>query len=222
MQALIIETSTERGLIALSEDNQVKAVKELPFGYQQSKFLMSELEQLLKDQTAHSFDCIGVGVGPGSYTGIRIGASVAKALAYAWKLPLIGFSSLEAFIPKEQGLFAAVFDAKISGVYFLKGLKERQQISYLSEPSISPLAELNLHWQEIEFLVTPYEKNIKSKIHQLYPQASWKWEEVSPNAEQLASRIAEKYRLQEWSLDGRLELLYLRKTEAELEKEKLR
>lgn len=224
MRVLIIETSTERGMIAFVQDSTIVALKDFPFGYNQSKYLMPELKifcethQLAQD----SLDCIAVGVGPGSYTGIRIGVAVAKALTYAWKLPLISFSSLEAFVPKENNVsFAAIIDAKIGGAYVLRGKRnEYGDIQYTSEPQVKLLEELGTFLNDAPILITPTAKMIKPKIEQLYPETSLIWEEASPDAGHLSKRIKDKYQTQEWSLDGHLELLYLRKTEAEMEKER--
>ena len=98
MHTLIIETSTEQGVVAILKDETVLEVSYLPFGYNQSNYLLPHLQSLFQTSglTPQQIDAIGVGIGPGSYTGIRIGAAAAKTLAYACRKPLIGISSLEA------------------------------------------------------------------------------------------------------------------------------
>ncbi len=105
MLTLLIETSTERGLIALFDETTALFQVDLPFGYNNSKYLLPMLKQELKE-SSHTLDqiaLVAVGIGPGSYTGIRIGATVAKTLSFAQKLPLIGICSLEGFIPNRDG-----------------------------------------------------------------------------------------------------------------------
>lgn len=222
MRTLIIETSTERGLIAFTNDAQVLYEKELPFGYNQSKFLMPELKTLVQacHLSSQSLDCISVGIGPGSYTGIRVGVSVAKTLAYAWQLPLIGISSLYAFVPREKGVFVALIDAKIGGAYLLKGHFDGHEIQEISESQVVSLEQLDHHLKDAEVIVTPSAKMLKNKIDRIYPSNRWEWEEVSPSAKHLAQAVNKKYESGDWSLNTALELLYLRKTEAELEKER--
>lgn len=225
MHALIIETSTERSFIALAEDRKVSFFKEFPFGHDQSKFLMPALQAAMQSLhlNAEKLDCIGVGIGPGSYTGIRIGAAVAKSLSYVWKIPLVGFSSLQAFIPSvlEEGEnFAAIIDAKISGVYFLKGTIINGQILYQLGPQVCALNHLREELGETERLIAPYINPLSIKIANFYPEVKWNWEEKNPSAQQIALVVEDKYIRGEYSSDGRLELLYLRKTEAELEKER--
>ncbi len=225
MRAWIIETSTERGLITFLEGEMIRFVKELPLGYNQSKSLMTELQQAYQSLNLlpSQFDCIGVGVGPGSYTGIRIGVAVAKTLAYAWQLPLIGFCSLEAFIPRnEEGAFAALIDAKIGGAYFLKGVATEGSIQYVSTPQVCPLDQLGFHLQDTKTLITPYTKTLKEKIDVWYPKACWQWIEASPSAKHMGLLIRAKYQQGEWSRQGHLKLLYLRETEAEREKKLMR
>jgi len=66
-------------------------------------------------------DSIGVVNGPGSYTGIRIGVSYAKTLAYSLKCPVVGLSSLDALASQcvsQQSVFAVILSAKSNYVYF--------------------------------------------------------------------------------------------------------
>jgi tRNA threonylcarbamoyladenosine biosynthesis protein TsaB len=222
MPYLLIETSTERGVVALFEGTTLLIEKILPFGYNQSQHLMTELQACFSacQMQPKQLDYIGIGVGPGSYTGIRIGVAVAKGIAYACQIPLVGFSSLEGFIPNQAASFAALIDAKIGGAYVLVGKKEGKEVVYHSEPEVCPLEQLEERLKNISVLVTPSQKMIRPKIEKLYPNRQWEWEEREPDVLHLGSLVQQKYQKGEISLDGRMELLYLRKTEAEREKEK--
>ena len=111
MLTLIIETSTEKGCLILAEGGVPIASKTLPSGAALSKCLALEVQNLLNGRIPER---IAVGTGPGSYTGIRVGAALAKALAYGWKIPLIGFCSLKAFGP-----LPVLVDARMGGFYAL-------------------------------------------------------------------------------------------------------
>jgi tRNA threonylcarbamoyl adenosine modification protein YeaZ len=115
MFTLILETSSEKGCLILAENGTPIAVRHLPAGPALSKSLALEVKALLQEKAV---DCVAVGIGPGSYTGIRVGIALAKALSYGWKVPLVGFCSLEAFGPPP-----VVVDAKSGGFYLLLGKK---------------------------------------------------------------------------------------------------
>ena len=62
-------------------------------------------------------DRIGVTVGPGSFTGLRVGVAFAKGLAAALGKPCVGVETLEALVAEEPGLAAALIDARRGQVY---------------------------------------------------------------------------------------------------------
>jgi len=95
---LCIETSTEVCSVALSNDENVVSFKEDISGQNHSKLLTVFIEELLNSQgiKANELDAVAVSEGPGSYTGLRIGVSVAKGICYASSIPLIAVSPLES------------------------------------------------------------------------------------------------------------------------------
>lgn len=108
---LILETSSEKGCLILAEKGQPIKTHSLPGGPELSRTLALEVKKLLGPLKP---DLVAVGVGPGSYTGIRVGAALAKALAYGWQVPLLGFCSLKAF-----GAPPVLIDARMGGFYAL-------------------------------------------------------------------------------------------------------
>jgi tRNA threonylcarbamoyladenosine biosynthesis protein TsaB len=66
---------------------------------------------------------IAVGLGPGSFTGLRVGLSCAKAIAYARKLPIVGFSSLQALATGHEGLVYAATEAR-KGELFVQAFED--------------------------------------------------------------------------------------------------
>lgn len=125
---LAIETSTKNCSVALFKGSDCIALRE-EAGEQ---FIHSEklhlfIDELLKEQNFQlkNLDAVAVGAGPGSYTGLRIGLSSAKGIAFALGLPLISANSLEilshAFLEQEEVADEAVLhpmiDARRMEVY---------------------------------------------------------------------------------------------------------
>lgn len=100
-----IETATDVGSVALVEDKVLYGEIQLNKRFSQSKFLVQSIEFLLNslELKSQQLGGIAVSIGPGSYTGLRIGLSVAKALAFSWNIPLTAVNSLDAFAQKARG-----------------------------------------------------------------------------------------------------------------------
>jgi tRNA threonylcarbamoyladenosine biosynthesis protein TsaB len=95
---LCIETATGVCSVALCHEGSTIALLEDTEGRSHAARLTPLISQVLKTASTDisCLDAIAVSKGPGSYTGLRIGVSVAKGLAYALKKPLIAIGTLEA------------------------------------------------------------------------------------------------------------------------------
>ncbi|MDR0510318.1 MAG: tRNA (adenosine(37)-N6)-threonylcarbamoyltransferase complex dimerization subunit type 1 TsaB [Rikenellaceae bacterium] len=104
---LCIETATGRCSAALARDGAVVAVRESDGGRDHARDLAVYVDELLRD--AGKLSSVAVSMGPGSYTGLRIGVSLAKGLCYALGVPLIAVDSLLslAAVALEDGVGAA-------------------------------------------------------------------------------------------------------------------
>jgi tRNA threonylcarbamoyladenosine biosynthesis protein TsaB len=125
---LNIETSTDVCSAALTSDLAVLCQFEDRKGQNHAAVLSDFIKQCLDKAKADNkqLDAIAVSIGPGSYTGLRIGLSEAKGLAYALDLPLIGIPTLQImatsvmFNHHNIGLetrFAPMIDARRMEVY---------------------------------------------------------------------------------------------------------
>lgn len=131
MRILGIESSSRRGSVALLEGGQLVASIEHEQANSHAERLLPLLEQLLAEAgwPKSSLDRLGVGVGPGSFTGLRAGIALAEGLSVGLDRPLWGVGSLLAMArgalaehggpccalldARRNELFAAVYDAEL-------------------------------------------------------------------------------------------------------------
>lgn len=208
MITLLLETSTSRGLLALCRGETTLYQEEFAAASTHSYPLFPTIEKALATAQIdlRQITSIIVGAGPGSYTGIRVGVSIAQALSYALNIRAASICSLQAFIPEQHCTFAALIDAKIGGIYSLLGVKNESGISYLTSPAIEPVEDLQRRLSRVEVIVSPAVAPLKKRL-----QGEWLWVESAPNVQQMLSCASHQ--------PSNIEILYLRKTQAEIEKE---
>lgn len=120
---LNLETATKNCSVALTENGNVIAIKELNDGkYSHAEKLHVFVDEVLKSskRSIEDIDAIAVSKGPGSYTGLRIGVSAAKGLSFALNKPLISTSTLEALahqVKQNDGVIIPMIDARRMEVY---------------------------------------------------------------------------------------------------------
>lgn len=122
MKILAVDTTTQTGSVALLDGEKVVAETILDIQVTHAEKLLPGLDDLFKKE-GWSFDQLqglAVSLGPGSFTGLRIGLATMKAFAQSLNLPLVGVSSLEALAynaHESQKPVAAILDAKRKEVY---------------------------------------------------------------------------------------------------------
>lgn len=135
---LHIETSTKVCSVAVSEDGKVIFEKADLEGPSHAVSCGLFVEEALSFAESHAIplDAVAVSKGPGSYTGLRIGVSMAKGVCYGRRVPLIGISTLQLIcVPlllyredlPEDALYVPMIDARRMEVYsavYTRGLKE--------------------------------------------------------------------------------------------------
>lgn len=209
MISLLIETATERSVVALMQGNEPLYRYDLPFGYSNSKYLLTHVEQAL-NLADGKVSLIVAGIGPGSYTGMRVGAITAKTLSYASKIPLVGVCSLVGFTPESDCSFAAIVDAKIGGAYLLQGTKVGGVITFEATPTVCEIERLGPMLEGVSVLVTPKQDPLKARIDAAYPNNRWKWEEKAPDPITMMQAGIAHYQSGVYTVDGKLDLHYLR------------
>jgi tRNA threonylcarbamoyladenosine biosynthesis protein TsaB len=115
MKLLIIDTSSDALYIAAATDNKDYVFFEKDLNKQHSETLLFHLNKLLSENNLKldCFDCFCCVVGPGSFTGIRIGVTTTRAFAQVYDKPVMSVNSLQlaAYNVKEKGFVISVKDA---------------------------------------------------------------------------------------------------------------
>jgi tRNA threonylcarbamoyladenosine biosynthesis protein TsaB len=125
---LNIETSTDVCSVALTSEGQVLDHRENYEGQTHATLLSQYVKEMLDYARSREMkiDAIAVSIGPGSYTGLRIGLSEAKGLAFGLGVPLIGVNTLQLltvttmfihFIDDDNLLYVPMIDARRMEVY---------------------------------------------------------------------------------------------------------
>ena len=105
---LHIETATDVCSVALSRGEEIIGLKEEAGGNNHAKNLLPFVEEALRQGgcTVKDLDGVAVSVGPGSYTGLRIGVSTAKGIAYTAGIPVMAIGTLESIAQGAKILWA--------------------------------------------------------------------------------------------------------------------
>lgn len=155
MRILAIDTSTQAGGVAILEDGRLLVEFILNVTSTHSRRILSSIDTALKntDFSLHEIDAFAVGAGPGSFTGLRIGAATIKGLAYSLSKPVIGISSLLALamnamcspidirpvmVSRKDEFYTALFKAGTNGLIRLEEdtpLSTQEIISRIDKPT---------------------------------------------------------------------------------------
>ncbi len=120
---LNIETATKNCSVALAKNGKTVLCKEIAEqGYSHAERLHVFIEDIVRESNLSfsDLDAIAVSMGPGSYTGLRIGVSSAKGLCYALGIPLLAIDTLTILANQlnvDEGLIVPMIDARRMEVY---------------------------------------------------------------------------------------------------------
>lgn len=121
MISLFIDTSTSDVSIALIKDNKLLSTVHNNIPGEHSVYVTKYIENILKENklTPNDVNEIIVVKGPGSFTGIRIGVTIAKVFAYLTKIRIVSITSLKAMVigKKESEYYLSLIDAKHNNYY---------------------------------------------------------------------------------------------------------
>lgn len=138
MLMLSVDSSASPASVCLYEDGKILADYFLNTGFTHSQTLMAMVESVLQisGKTTGDIDVYAVNNGPGSFTGVRIGVSAVKGMAYALDKPCIAVSTLESMAYSfigQQAYICACMDARRNQVYNALFRVENDRVERLCE-----------------------------------------------------------------------------------------
>lgn len=218
MRVLAIETSTSRSSVALVDGEQVLASASLGVPRRHGEFLAPALRFCL-DHAGLDLDAIGgvaVGVGPGLYTGLRVGIATAQTLAAARELPTIGVSGLDvlAFRARHtRRLICAAIDARRGEVFWALYRPSPGGVQLVGELRLTSAEALAV---EIDALGEPClvvgdaSLSCRETLERVADVAAASW----PDAADLAELVHPRFVREETVRPDQLQPLYLRHPDA--------
>lgn len=146
MKILCIDTSSKLCGVGIFENEKLIDKIELNNGLTHSETLMPILKEILEKNSLvlKDFGLIAVDIGPGSFTGIRIGVATAKAFSDSLSIPCIGIDSLEilAYQIKETSIICSAIDCKNDNCYFALYELRNNEYVILEAPSAKTKQEV--------------------------------------------------------------------------------
>ncbi len=170
---LAIETSSPRLSLAIADDQRVLAVHKGAHDWRHAESLFEGIQSLLSKVRwpVHSLTGVAVSIGPGSFTGIRIGLACARAMGQSLKIPVVGVSSLEIMAAgaKTKALWRAPRIDALRGQHFSALFKkEPAGLKRVLPETMAPIEKWPSLWRK----KSRKESLWQSSLDQDYPDAS--------------------------------------------------
>lgn len=148
MRLLSIESTAKAASVALTEDNKLVSQYFQSSALTHSRTLLKMAEDMLNnlELTVNDVDAVAVAIGPGSFTGVRIGVAAAKGLCWGADKPACGVSTLEAMAwhlaDRENCVICPAMDARRSQIYNAKFKSDNGKLVRLCPDRAVALSEI--------------------------------------------------------------------------------
>lgn len=228
MIILAFDSTAKAASVAVSDDERLLATYTIDNGLTQSELLLPMAENVLKSLklTFSDISLLAVSVGPGSFTGVRIGTALVKGLAFGRDIPCVALSTLDGLcenIKELQGILVPCMDARRNQVYTATYISDGEGVEKLTEDraiSIERLAEeLKLYEGKPIYLVGDGYKSTKDALSSLGVITESTPELLlNENAFSLCKLAYRKYKAGEYTTDTAITPTYLRMPQAERER----
>ncbi len=147
MTILAIDTSTDYLSLAIMRDGKIAARFHRRSHMRHSSLLMPMIDKLLKKAKVKlkAIDCFCISIGPGSFTGLRIGVVTVKGLSYALNKPIVTVPTLDVIaenVKSFKGIICPVLDARKNKVYACLYQSDGKKLKRVSKYLLLPVTEL--------------------------------------------------------------------------------
>lgn len=224
MKILHIETSSKNCSVAISDGEELLCLcEEVSENYKQSESLHTFVEWALEgaEISLQDLDAVSLGMGPGSYTGLRIGSSATKGFCYGLKIPLIAVISMETmiepFLSREFDFVIPLLDARRMEVYTAVFNGKTGEMLSATEAKI--LDETSFQEFKDKKVVFVGDGAAKAKAILQLPDATFE-EKVYPSAKFLIKKSVEKFNHQDFEDVAYFEPFYLKEFQGVKKKSK--
>lgn len=228
MKILAFDGTAKAATVALTDGDRTLGYYTVDNGLTQSELLLPMAENLLSSLklTFSDVDIFATSVGPGSFTGVRIGVSLVKGLAFGKNIPCVGVSTLEALaenLKPLKGILVPCMDARRGQVYSATFRSDGKNIERLTEDraiALSALAEeLREYRDECIYLSGDgYEVARRALLSDSIPLSATPELLILENAVSVAKVAKRSYERGEAVSDSELSPVYLRMPQAERER----
>ena len=229
MKILAFDSTAKVATVAVTEEDKALAVYSIDNGLTQSELLLPMAEAALRSLRINFSDigAYAVTVGPGSFTGVRIGVSLVKGLAFGRNIPCVPVSTLEALAENLRGLSGIIvpcMDARRSQVYTALFKSDGENLTRIIEDSALPISELHellckYTDTEIYLVGDGYDVAYKALDAMGLPGLSVTPELLrSQNAASVGRVAKRKLDAGEFTTDEKISPIYLRMPQAERER----
>lgn len=228
MKILAFDGTAKAASVAVADGDRILAHHTVDNGLTQSELLLPMAEDLLKNLKL-SFSDIGLfatSVGPGSFTGVRIGVSLIKGLAFGRNIPCVGVSTIEALAENLRGLRGIIIpamDARRSQIYSATFRSDGRELTRLTGDRAVALSTLAEELREYEgediYLVGDGYAVAKRALEAAGVRLCETPELLTLESAASVAKVAKrKYESGEWVSDSELSPVYLRMPQAERER----
>lgn len=200
---IIIDTTINSCYVALTNEEKILSHKVHHDAKTQAAFINQAIESMMEEQKCTFSDVAAIAccMGPGSYTGLRIGLSTAKGLCYALDIPLIGFNRMELIGHEDHRI--VLIKARV-GEYFLAHYKDGEIVQSPIHKTEDAVNEYLTHLPDVKLFIIGEEKSFQEY------QTQYLSEDFLYQMEAVSLLVNNKYKAKQFEDVAYVEPMYLK------------